>query len=182
MCWESWSEHVEPSLIVILPCDHLCCAKCLQKFEKMCSTNTMDFQCSLCRFALKTSIIKDIARLVVKQEMFESFKKLSEMLPLNKERKEKLIVSLLVKHAFNVCQVESDLFEMIGLYISSSSIKEEEEGGGERVLEMEERSQLDLSHEEKQKYFEIARAPVVKLQNEFNAIYKDLQELSGKIN
>jgi hypothetical protein len=177
MCWETWSEKAEPSIVVILPCDHPCCAKCLQKFEKMCKSNTIDFQCSLCRFALKTSIIKDIARLVVKQDLFESFRKLSEMLPFNKESKAKLIVSLLVKHLFNVCEVESSLFEMIGLYISSSSAKQEVEEVN--VVEVEERNRVDLSHEEKQKYFELARAPVLKLQNELKAICKEIQELSG---
>ena len=177
MCWESWSEKIEPSVIVILPCDHSCCAKCLQKFEKMCSSNKMEFQCSLCRFALKALIIKEIARLVVKQNLFESFKKLSEMLPFNKDHKEKLIISLLIKHAFNVSLVESDLFEMIGLYISSNIVEEED-----KVLEIniEERNTEDLSHEEKQKYYEVARAPVLKLQNELKIISKKLQDFSGK--
>ena len=138
----------------------------------------MEFQCSLCRFALRSTIIKEIARLVAKQDMFESFNELSKMLPLNKDKKNKLIESLLVKHEFNVCQVEKDLFEMIGLYINSDKNEDEEL---ERAQDKEERNRQDLSHEEKQKYFELARAPVLKLQSELNEIYKNLERFSGKI-
>ena len=85
----------------------------------------------------------------------------------------------MIKCEFSVCQVENDLFEMIGLYISFSSTKEEEKEEVQ-VLETEERNIIDLSHEEKQKYFELARAPVLKLQNELKEICKEIHEFSGK--
>jgi len=139
----------------------------------------MDFQCSLCRYALKSTIIKEIARLVVKQDMFESFKELSQMLALNKDRKNKLIVSLLIKHQFNICLVENDLFEMIGLYVSP--ILEKNKNEEENVQDIEAENRQDLSHEEKQVYFDLARAPVLKLQKELRSVYKKLEEFSGKI-
>ncbi len=57
---------------------------------------------------------------------------------------------------FNTSLVESDLLEIIGLYVSSKIIVEEE-----KVFEINigERN----THEEKQKYFEVARAPVLLL-------------------
>jgi len=106
-CFEGWSDIISPSIIAILPCEHACCAKCLQVMQKICSKKDQEeddlpnFSCSLCRSELKAIYIKEIARKVVKKELIESFDELGKLIPLNKDKKERMIVSLLVRTNFD---------------------------------------------------------------------------------
>ena len=105
ICLETWPEIVAPSITAILPCEHACCAKCLHVMQKKCNElNENDestlFSCSLCRYELKPIIVKEIARTVVKQNLIDSFTELGRHLSLNKEKRDKLVISLLVSRLY----------------------------------------------------------------------------------
>ena len=104
ICSDEWSEMIHTSIIARLPCEHACCAKCLQMMHKIgCDKGQEEeglpnFSCPLCRSELKAVILKEIARRVVKNGLVESFDDLGKMLQVNKDKRERLIISLLVNN------------------------------------------------------------------------------------
>ena len=74
ICFLQWSKFVEPSIAVILPCNHACCVKCLSQFKKICCQITSsseddypEFTCVLCRKEISFSILHHIA-----EKLFDS--------------------------------------------------------------------------------------------------------------
>ena len=188
ICYIQWCNFVEPSIAAILPCNHACCASCLLRYHQACSNVTDEtdeekpiFCCVLCRKSLSLDTIKEIAQLVASKRLIGSFIELAKKLPFNKDEYEELIVSLLVgKFEFDVSKVENALFNMVGLVDREPNEK--------------------LNYEQKQEYYELARAPVMKLQEEYSNMRqnlllindtdsvewktkkKELQELQKKLN
>ena len=155
ICLLQWSKFVEPSIAVILPCNHACCAKCLSGFKNICfkpaesDQENPEFMCILCRKELSISIIHDTANFIIEHNLLESLNEFSKDLPLSQENKNKLIVQLLKDFEFDISRVENTLFNMLGMLV------------GNHVTRV-------LNSEEKQKFFEAAREPVKKLQIEYN--------------
>ena len=77
---------------------------------------------------------------------------------------------LKVKHEFNVAKVESTLFDMIGLITCPVENQAPEDSFTETEL-------ASLNHKDKQEYYLLARAPVLKLEKELSKVYKELTEL-----
>ena len=175
---------------MILTCGHACCASCLLRYHDACTKsddeNTEDadrtkFSCVLCRKELALDLMQDVARLVTSNRLVDSLNQLHKLLPFSQEEFDDLAVSLLLgKFAFDMNKVESAIFNMVGLL-----------GRNENE---------NLNAEQKQELYELARKPVLKLQEEFlsmrQTVYsindtdsnewkemkKELDELQKKLN
>jgi len=89
-----------------------------------------------------------------------SLNEFARRLPFNADEFNDTVVSLLVNSfKFDVSQVESALFNMVGL-VDSRDPNEQ------------------LNHDMKQEYYKTARAPVIKLQEEYTRIKGDLNEMN----
>jgi DNA-nicking Smr family endonuclease len=167
ICYNKWVEFVEPRIAAILPCNHGCCAECLLNYYESCTDPLVDknerceFGCPLCRLTLTQIVFYDIANAFVKRNLIESFKFLGENLPFDSDYFDNLIVSLLFKiHRFDLGKVESSLFNMVGL--------------------VDQKPNEDLSHEEKQVFYEEARKPVKELQTQLSEIRSKLFYLDSE--
>ncbi|CAF0869016.1 unnamed protein product [Brachionus calyciflorus] len=163
LCSTEWSKFLDPSIAVILPCEHAFCASCLCKYKKACKQVKKqeevphDSACSLCRQEFSPMYIEEMCKALIKERknicVFEQLDKL----PLDKEESEKLLCTLLIDNYFDVNKIESILFNMIGMIQADT---------GE-----------DLDYTKKQEYFEIARAPVLKLHEEYLKLEKQLENI-----
>lgn len=165
ICYMQWCNFVHPSISVVLPCSHACCASCLLRFHEAYTNQEKDdeipledkpkFCCVLCRKKLSPDLMQEVARTVVDQKLIPSFNEFAKKLPFSKEEFEDLIVSLLLgKFSFDISKVEGALFNMIGL--------------------VERESHEQLNFEQKQEYYATARAPVMKFQEEYSKLRQKL--------
>ena len=159
ICGERWCEFVEPTVAAILPCNHSCCAPCLVNYFNSCKASSGNeactFGCPLCRLRLSDNIFDDLAHAFLDRNLIDSFEFLAEKLACSRDYLKNLVVSLLVKtHKFDLSKVEFTLFNMVGL--------------------MDPNPNESLNAEEKQSFFERARAPVKQL-------YKELCEIRKKL-
>ena len=159
ICGERWCEFVEPTVAAILPCNHSCCAPCLVNYFNSCKASSGNeactFGCPLCRLRLSDNIFDDLAHAFLDRNLIDSFEFLAEKLACSRDYLKNLVVSLLVKtHKFDLSKVEFTLFNMVGL--------------------MDPNPNESLNAEEKQGFFERARAPVKQL-------YKELCEIRKKL-
>ena len=76
-----------------------------------------------------------------------------------------------INYEFNVEKVESTLFQMVGLLIDQNE---------NEPTEICQETIINLTSEQKQEFYVSARAPVLKLQEDFNKIYLELSTI-GKI-
>ena len=170
-CYCQWSNITDQqSIVVILPCEHASCAKCLLKFQKACAQPppenadyfddfNCDFSCSVCRTKLTPTLSLDVAHLVMSKKLIPSLNELIGKLPFSKEEARDFLVRLLVEQfEFDICKVETTLFNMIGLV--AVNINEE------------------VNHETKQEFFKIARKPVNLLQSELDKISEELSNIN----
>ena len=120
----------------------------------------MTLSCTLCRKKIHRSTIENVAHLVFSKRLISSLNLLFKKLPFDKQEFEDLVVSLLLNKSieFDVSKVENSLFNMIGLV-------------DDRQIDHK------LNHEEKQKFYEIARAPVQKLQQEYSNLRQKLVDI-----
>ena len=156
--------------MVILPCQHASCAKCLLKFQKACAQAPpenadyfgnfrCDFTCSICRTKLTPTLSLDVAHLVISKKLIPSITELIAKLPFSKEEARDVLVRVLVdQFEFDISKVERALFNMIGLV--ALNINEE------------------VNHEKKQEFFKIARQPVNLLQSELDKISEELTNIN----
>lgn len=167
MCYTEWSRFVDFNLAAILPCNHACCLKCMSSFQKSneqlnakgeqedqeeLSTNT----CSLCREEFSPSYLEDIANKIVQDGLIGNLLEHLEKLPLSEEEANKLVINLLLKNDFDLAKCENALYSMAG-YVSLN--------------------EQDLSNEQKQEYFELARAPVKQLNEEYQRLKQELNSI-----
>ena len=138
------------------------------RFQRECeeSQETDDdecltLSCVLCRKKIPRTTIERVAHFVVTKKLIGSFNILFKNLPFDKQEYEDLIVSLLLNKSieFDVSKVENSLFNMIGL-VDNRQVDQK------------------LNHEEKQKFYEIARAPVLKLQEEYSKLRQVLVDIN----
>ena len=105
-CLNAWSELNDPSVIIVLPCSHAVCAGCLYNLQKKClvkieETNEfIAFSCPECRFKLRNSIVKEVARLVVKNNVVDSITEMSKLLHVNASLRKELLETWLVSKSF----------------------------------------------------------------------------------
>ncbi len=168
ICFIQWSNFIDPSIAAILSCSHACCATCLLRFQRECfdgqdieEDEKLTFSCVLCRKNISRSVIEQVARGVVSKRLIGSFNLLAKKLPFGTQEYEDLIVSLLLdkKIEFDVSKVENALFNMVGLV-------------DDRQFDQK------LNHKEKQRFYEIARAPVLKIQEEYSSLRQILTSLN----
>lgn len=169
ICYIQWNNFVEPCVAGILPCGHACCATCLYNYSQACSSNKSDageednqeFCCVLCRKRISSNTMQDMARQVVNKRLINSFSEFGKHLPFEPKDYTDLLVSLLTKKnvEFDINRVESILFNMMGLV--------------ERRQTHE-----NLEHDKKQEYFNLARKPVIKLQEEYAKLRLDLLDMN----
>ena len=166
ICFVQWGNFVEPSLCAVLSCGHACCAACLLRFRDACTTfdngnneESAIFGCVLCRLKLSIQLVDTIAGQVADKRLVASFHELSRKLPFSGSEFRALLVSLLAgKLEFDVSRVESALFNMVGM------VEPTDEGF--------------LSFEKKQEFYKTARAPALRLQEEYSRLRLLLLELN----
>jgi hypothetical protein len=171
ICYIQWTNFIDPSIVAILPCSHACCATCLLRFYRECENcqengaeeeeDKLKFSCVLCRKKMHPTAIQQVAHGVATKRLVGSFKLLSKKLPFSKKEFEELIVSLLLDKniEFDISKVENALFNMVGLVDN-------------REFDHK------LNHEEKQEFYKSARAPVLKIQEEYLKIRKILTSMN----
>jgi DNA-nicking Smr family endonuclease len=115
----------------------------------------------LCRKKCSNTFIQKVAYCVVSKQLISSLNLLSKSLPFTEQEFEDVVVSLLLnpKIEFDISKVESSLFNMLGLVNKNDSNQ-------------------NLDHNEKQKFYELARSPVIKLQKEYSKTRKELMDLN----
>jgi DNA-nicking Smr family endonuclease len=96
------------------------------------------------------------AEKIVRKRIVSSFSLFLKKLPFSEQEFEDVVVPLLMdsKNEFDVSKVENALFNMVGLVDKGRIDKQ-------------------LNHEEKQKFYELARSPVTKLQEEYLIVQKE---------
>ncbi|CAF0961640.1 unnamed protein product [Brachionus calyciflorus] len=165
-CSIQWSKFIEPSLAVVLPCDHACCVKCMINYRKICKESIekeeeeeipSDSSCALCRQLFSPAYLDEICQVVIKDRTIPSLFNHLKKLPLGKEEGDKLIFKLLMDNEFDINKIEGILFSMVGMVQADKG--------------------KDLDWEQKQEYFELAREPVRKLANEFLDLKNELNEI-----
>lgn len=118
------------------------------------------FACILCRKKLSNNLLEEIARQVVAKRLIVSLNEFARRLPFSVDEFNDTVVSLLVNSfKFDVSQVENALFNMVGL-VDSRDPNEQ------------------LNHDTKQEFYKTARAPVIKLQEEYTRIRDDLNQMN----
>ena len=97
--------------------------------------------------------MQEVALDVVRKNLIPSFIEFAKQLPFSQEEFENLVSSLLLeKFEFEISLVENALFNMMGLVDRNEK----------------------LDYEKKQEYYELARAPVLKLQEEYSNLRQDI--------
>lgn len=97
--------------------------------------------------------MQEVALDVVRKNLIPSFIEFAKQLPFSQEEFEELVSSLLLeKFEFEISLVENALFNMMGLVDRNEK----------------------LDYEKKQEYYELARAPVLKLQEEYSNLRQDI--------
>ena len=169
ICYIQWNNFIDPSIAIILRCNHACCATCLLRFQKECENNDEEededervkFCCVLCRKTIPKNTIEQVVHDVVNNRLISSFHVFLRKLPFDSQEFKDLVVSLLLDKTieFDISKVEYALFNMIGL------------------VDNREQDQ-NLNYIEKQKIYELARAPVQKIQEEYMSLRKQLANLN----
>jgi DNA-nicking Smr family endonuclease len=160
ICSTRWCDFMEPKVAAILPCAHACCAECLLLYHKSCNDEDVEeqdrcsFGCPLCRKNLDEELFSKLAQAFVNKRLIDSFNFLAKSLPYEQEEMDKILLSLIKTYDFDLSKVEYSLFNMVGLVDKSPD--------------------LNLNYEEKQQFYNEARAPVVLL-------YSELAELREKL-
>jgi DNA-nicking Smr family endonuclease len=156
ICFNKWRDFIQVKIVAVLPCGHACCAKCLLEYHAGCVDPSIDvkerglFSCPLCRLQLSNGIFRKIAILFL-----DYFNPFTQQLSLfSHEHKESLVISLLLKYKFNLSKVEYALFNMIGL--------------------VEQNPNETFKSEDKQTFYNSARAPIKQLRNEISIIKSTL--------
>jgi DNA-nicking Smr family endonuclease len=176
ICMRQWDQFVDNSIVAILECSHTCCATCLFNLHKECQTIEENYQipfsCSLCRLALKPTVLSDLANMVVNASLIASFGRFvaqTGLLDENEDVRRNMVVNLLLDTCeFDVCRTESKLYELLQMILHDSS--------------------QALNSAQKSEYFELAREPVRRIENEcvllrseLNGIYdNESQEWKNK--
>ncbi|KAI8851884.1 hypothetical protein BC829DRAFT_386226 [Chytridium lagenaria] len=165
-CRTEWTDFVDPTLAVLLPCAHPICITCLLRMrietQKPLETEfhglvKLDFKCTNCRHEIPPTIIDVIAENISRAKLVESIYLIGSRLPLDEDARAVLISSLLVKHEFDIAMVESALFNTIGL--------------------MDKRDlNVPLTTEQKQRIYSEARAPVEALRQEYIRLKKKVDD------
>ncbi len=160
ICYMQWCNLNDPTITVILPCNHATCASCLLRFHQACTNvqgseqdgeENSKFSCVLCRKILANSTMQEVAFDVIRKRLIPSF--FAKQLPFNQEEFENLVANLLLgKFEFEISSVENALFNMLGLVERNDKLK----------------------CEQKQQYYELARAPVLKLQEEYSNLRQEI--------
>lgn len=169
ICFIQWNNFIDPSLAVILSCKHACCATCLfgfkRGYEKSEGNESDEFKinfcCVLCRQTIPKNVFEQVAHEVLVKDLVGSFSLLSSKLPFSKEEFD-LIIAQILTHKnveFNINKAENVLFNMIGLV---------------DVRQVDQK----LDHEDKQKLYEVARAPVRILQEKYTKQRKALTNIN----
>ncbi|KAJ3204469.1 hypothetical protein HDU67_009497, partial [Dinochytrium kinnereticum] len=168
VCFNEWAEFVDPSLAISLPCSHSLCLRCLLHLkvqtQKPFQTEfhgevTIDFRCPSCRHDIPSTIVEVVTESIASRpDIVESIYLLGSKLPLDSDGRVALVSSLLVKYDFDVIQVETALFNTIGL--------------------MDRRNlAIPLTTAEKQRIYDEARTPVEKLRADYEALQEKFEKL-----
>jgi hypothetical protein len=172
ICLCQWDQFTDIAIVAVLKCSHVLCASCLHEMHKECmktqndhmGTYKLPFCCSLCRSTIKPSILDDLATAVVNKGLVLSFVQFidqSASYEESKEERKKMVVSLLANTCeFDVIKVEIHLFNLLQMILYDSS--------------------RDLNSNEKSEYFDLARAPVRKLEAEYKQLKSELDEMCDK--
>jgi len=118
-----------------------------------------NFCCVLCRKTLTKSTLQDVALQVVNKRLITSLNEFAQRLPFAVDEFNELVVSLLTNQfEFDASKVENALFNMVGLVEHDPS--------------------EHLNHDNKQEFYNTARAPVLKLQAEYATLKEDLFQIN----
>lgn len=165
MCFKGWHEFEANTIGAILPCRHACCVKCLQKHLNESSDASVEekdrrlFRCPLCNLKLSKRIFNGVALAFVSRNLIDSFRIYGNILEFANERFQMLVVELLLKYEFDLNRVENSLWNMACLVDTN-----EEELSTSNV---------------KQKFYEVARAPVLALRREIITLKTKLYRAKG---
>jgi DNA-nicking Smr family endonuclease len=103
--------------------------------------------------------LQDIALQVINKRLITSLNEFAKRLPFSVDEFNDMVVSLLMNQfEFDVSKVENALFNMVGLVERDPS--------------------EHLSHDKKQEFYNTARAPVLKLQEEYAKLKEDLFQIN----
>ena len=161
ICYTPWNEFLEPRVAAILPCSHAVCAECLLNYYTSCEDvlteedDRCQFGCPLCRLNLPSNVFHDVAKVFVKKRLMSSFTFLAEKLPFEKDYIDDLVISLLSStHKFDLSKIDYYLFNLLSL--------------------IDQNPEAEICAEDKQKFYEQARAPVKHLRSKLIEIRSSL--------
>jgi hypothetical protein len=172
ICLYQWDQFSDIAIVALLKCSHSYCASCLDDLHKegmktqtdQMGTYKLPFCCSLCRSTIKPSILDDLATTVVNKGLITSFVQFIEQSSSYEEsrpERERIIVSLLTNTCqFDVIKTEIHLFNLLQMILHDSS--------------------RDLNSNQKTEYFDLARAPVRKLEAEYKQLRSELDQMCDK--